>query len=239
MKDALANSEKIGGASSKLLPTLSLIVPPGIATAIGINADFTLPEWLWYPAGAFLGWLSFLMLLAAFNKHQEQQARIKNLEEAGAIKMTIDAISYQHDISKGRSCRVTVRNISTTTVAENVHVRISGEVVPGVFFEGYSPFNEPDLLPASGSRSINPGSASDWLFPDSFNQLADCLTDRIQVAHTLYNTPELLQTFSIQASGASSPPVVVRFDVGRDGAGKLLFNRLSSDFDKTDPATIR
>lgn len=241
LKDALATSDKIKGIGGKVLAAVTVLFPASVTAAIGFNSWFTARERVLYPVLAFLLWLLLLMLSTAFDKHQEQQKQMKELEDAKSVKLAIERVFYQHDISKGYLCRVTVRNTSKTTVADNVHVRMSGEVVPGAFVEGYSPFNEPDLLPASGSRSINPDTPSDWIFPESFNQLASHLTQYIDVVRINYGakTEERTQIFSIEASAASSPPAVAQFEIARDERGVLAFKRHLAASSKTQPpATI-
>lgn len=240
MKDALDTSEKIKGAGGRVWGTISLLVPASLTAAIATNDWFTPRERVLYPAAVFSAWIGALMLEAAFKKHREQDERIKAFEDAGTVKLAIERVFYQNDISKGYLCRVTVRNISKTTPADNVHVRMLGEVVPGVFFDGYSPFKEPDLLPASDSRSINPDTPSDWIFPESFNQLARHLTQYIDVARINYGakTGKRTQTFSIEASSKTSPRAIAQFEIAQDQYGELDFKRLSANSGKTEaPAT--
>lgn len=163
--------------------------------------------------------------------HDRSQKAIKAPKNTQVVKLAIERVYYQRDVSKGYLCRVAVRNTSED-VAENVHVRINGEVLGNVYAEGYSPFNEPDLHPASGSRSINPGSIADWIFPDSFNWLLDYLDSTPNVLKVNYGieTKEPNQTFAIEVSAKSSPPIVAQFEILKDPkTGKPIIRKMLSN----------
>lgn len=245
MKDALDTSEKIKGAGSRVWGAVSLLFPASVTAVIAPNSWFTARERVLYPAAAFSAWVGVLMLEVAFKKHEAQEERIKSLEYAKSIKLEIVRVTYQKDGRGDYQCRVMVLNSSTSDVVSNVHVRVSGQVIPNLYNEGYSPFNEPDLSPASGSRSINPGTQSDWLFPSSFNSLVGYLTGRINVVRVNYpesseaKTKQPDQTFSVEVSAASSPAAIAEFEITRDEKGGLGFKRLPDNPKKTNtPATI-
>ena len=220
MKDAKATSEGIAGLFKKALTISISLTPAVIVTAIGLKWDFTLGQWLWYPGCATLLWIFFLMHISAFKKHKEQEKRIKELVDEKTVKLSIERVGCQRDIQTGYICRVTVRNLSKA-ILTNVHVRVSGEVEPGLFIDGHSPFNVPDLTPASGSRELNPNSESDWLFSEIFNQMVDQINGRVNVVSKLYGVKKADQTFIVSASASNSPPVTDRFRIieGATAAG--------------------
>src|ERR1700733_14341947 len=146
-----------------------------------------------------------------------------------AVTLAIERVLFQRDFAKHcYLCRVIFANTGETEVAENVHVRINGEVIPNVYREGYSPFNEPDLPPLSGSRLINPNSMSDWNFPESFGSLVEHYAHSINVLKSNYGitTKDRPQTFTIEASAKNSSPVMVAFEILKDSkTGKPVIRK--------------
>lgn len=212
MKEAFTASEAVSGATTKVFKVAFLLIPAGAITTLGLKKDFSLADWIYIPASAIMLWVLFLMIVAAFKKHKGQEEKIKALEDEKSVKLRIEKITCQYNGPGEHQCRVTIRNLSASQPATNVHVRMSGTVVPNVFIEGHSPFNEPDLTPA-GSRDINPDSESDWLFSESFNHLIRFIHTNINLPKALFGTPEREQVFTISASAANSPPAKEQFQV--------------------------
>jgi len=239
VKEAQTASKNIGDGAGKIVKIITVLAPGAVTWGAGQYANLRPSKSILYSAAVTGAWIGLLMMEAAYKKHKAQEDKIKELEDATDVKLKIERIAYQHDISKGDLCRVTVRNISKSKIAENVHVRMCGDVIPGAFVEGYSPFNEPDLVPSSGSRSINPNAESDWLFSDPFNQLVSHICNSINVVEVLelgklvrksYAPPN--QIFSIEASAAFSPPITVHFEIARGANGKV-------DFKKCTPTQVK
>lgn len=230
VKEARTTSKSIGEFAGTVFSIIKAIAPGAVAWVVGKCAHFQVTGSILFPAGVTAAWLLLLMLEAAYKKHKAQEEKAKAQEDEMAVKLEIDRITYQRDSLQNLNlCRVTIRNTSTSRTAENVHVRMYGEVPLNIFRDGYSPFNEPDLIPVS-SKSINPNSEADWEFSKSFNQLVRHVTGGIDVVRTLYRTKqkERGQLFSLEASASSCAPKKEWFEVTRDERGKVVFHKRQS-----------
>ena len=143
----------------------------------------------------------FKLLRAPAKINRQQQEAITKLNEASAVKLFIERVTCQRPIDGDYDCRVTIRNLSENTVADNVSVRLSGRDITGLYREGYNPFHECDLLPCAGTNRINPGASADFVFPPLFNQLITVLGHRIY-CRTIKLPP---QTFKLTISSSSCP----------------------------------
>jgi hypothetical protein len=171
-------------------------------------------------AGEFL-----IRLIRAIPRiHKEQLEEIEKfrtqIENIQTPKISIESISCRKSVEGSCSCRVTIRNLSKMNKAENICVRMSGKDVYKIFYEGYDPFHESDLVPATGNRDINPDSTTDFIFPDEFNQLVWHLSSQTRVLFMGPNAKEKndeqrKQTFKLTASSSGSVAVQAEFVIPR------------------------
>ncbi len=139
--------------------------------------------------------------------HREQKESIEQSAAAAAIKLSIEGVRCQWEFSKCTCC-ATVRNLSKTSSADNVSVRVDGKLTAQVgYAPGFNPFHISDLTPHSGLRSINPDSAADFIFPDAVSELVFVLG---------FQTPQSgkkrePQIIVLTASSSTSPTVREEF----------------------------
>jgi hypothetical protein len=219
LSEALATSERLVGVGSKIQAAVLVLIPAGTITAIGVKFHFTLQEWLYYPGGLFLLWIMFLMLIAAFKKHRQQERCIAELKQAAEPKLSIGRVSRIPKPSGGYSCQVTIANGSMEK-AENVSVRLGGNKEIGDALGNYNPFSDPILTPL-GSATINPKSESDWMFPKAFNYIAEMLANKqvLRTGSELKVEDQVDLEFSLTISSSSSPPKRSLLFFGRDESG--------------------
>jgi hypothetical protein len=216
LNEIAATSGKVGGwlsAVASILKWLILLTPVGVAAAIGEKAKWSLEDWIKKPSEGLLFWFCFLALMAAFNKHKKQQTIIEAYDNAKIPKLEILDVVYHRPASGDDACSVSIKNLSKTTKAENVHVIISGKLIQGVLKEGFNPFFEPDCIPTSGVRTINADSPAHFKFPEKFMTLLN----GIEALMTMGNYGKHgKQVFTVTASSADSAATSAVFSIERD-----------------------
>lgn len=227
LNDALASSEKIGGIWKKLAAFALFIIPAAAFTKFGFLHQFQKEDWLVHGGESFLLWVFVLMFVAAFKKNKKQEAKIAKLLAARKPILAIEGITGRRSVERDFACRITIRNLSNSIKAENVCVRVSGNDDLKIFFHGYNPFHERDLIPATGTNDINPNATKDFLFSKDFNTLVNMIEHR-RYARKASEQNE--QTFVIELSCANAQSLVETFVIGEgDEPGFVIFEKRKTE----------
>jgi hypothetical protein len=145
-------------------------------------------------------WLCELICKAVFIAPATNNKKLQSLKDASTVKLSIEGVKCQLVLNERSICSVTIRNLSNTSIADNVSVRIDGKVAEEIgYATGFDPFHASDLAPSAGHRSINPAGMADFVFPDSVNEMVYLLT--IPGGRKLRKA----QTFKLTVSSSTSP----------------------------------